>query len=159
MNNKPALKSDIRIDAEGLWFYRGKEMTRRDIVQFFYQNLIFDESGTYAVRVGQQTYRIEVEDTAFIVWDIRFVTGDDISREYIELLLSDNRTERLDPETVYIAENDIPYCRIRNRLHRARFSKSAYYKLAEHIQYDPQNDRFYLELSGRLYLGTDPIQR
>ena len=155
MNIKPVPKSDIRIDAEGSWFYRGKEMTRRDIVQLFYRNLILDVSGAYAVQIGRQTYRIDVEDTAYVVWDIRFVQGDDISREYIDLLLSDNSTERLDPETFYIAENDIPYCRIRDRVHRARLSKSAYYKLAEHIHYDPKSDRFYLELNGRTYLGTD----
>jgi hypothetical protein len=37
-------RSDIRIDAEGRWFYRDAEMIRRDIVRLFYQNLIREET-------------------------------------------------------------------------------------------------------------------
>ena len=35
--------SFIRIDKEGVWYYKGNEMFRKDIVKLFYQNLKRDE--------------------------------------------------------------------------------------------------------------------
>jgi len=45
--------SDIHIDKDGLWFYRGMEMTRRDIVRLFYRHLKRDESGGYLIEIGR----------------------------------------------------------------------------------------------------------
>jgi hypothetical protein len=63
-------ESDIRIDAEGVWFYRGAEMTRREIITLFYQNLRQDDSGRYFIEIGPQQYPVDVEDTAYVVWSI-----------------------------------------------------------------------------------------
>ncbi len=157
-SNYPVSRSDIRIDSDGHWFYRGMRMVRQDIVQYFYRNLMLEDSGTYAVRIGHQSCPINVEDAAFVVWNIHCVPRNSRPLKYIDLLLSDSRTERLDPETIYIGKNEIPYCRIRKGLHRARFSKPAYYKLAEHIRFDPERDRFYLEINRReFYLGPEHL--
>ncbi|HAR97539.1 MAG TPA: DUF1285 domain-containing protein, partial [Syntrophus sp. (in: bacteria)] len=36
-------RSDIRIDKDGVWFYRGQEMFRREIVNLFYEHLKQDD--------------------------------------------------------------------------------------------------------------------
>jgi hypothetical protein len=143
--------SDIYIDREGSWFYRGTEMIRHDIVRLFYQNLILDEKSGYFIRIGQQSYPVRVEDTAYIVQSVRYSKEENSKEECIYILLSDNRIERLDPGTVRIGKNDILYCRVREGRFEARFSKPAYYQLAEHINYNSELDSFYLLLNDRFY--------
>ncbi|MBN1569083.1 MAG: DUF1285 domain-containing protein [Acidobacteria bacterium] len=144
-------EGDIRIDADGLWFYRGTEMIRREIVDLFYRNLHQDESGRYFIEIGKQRYPVAVEDTAYVVWKIRWCIGRDKRKEYGSILLSDNTVEVLDPGTLRIGKDHIPYCRVKNRRFEARFSRPGYYQLAERLQYDPADDTYSISLNGRRY--------
>lgn len=151
MKNRLAPKSDIRIDAEGTWFYRGTEMTRRDIVQLFYKNLVTDGTGQYFVRLGSQIYPVEVEDTPFVVQDI---VASQEEKAFL-LKISDGSEERFEPETFRIGDNNVPYCTIRNGHCEARLSKAAYYRLADRLHHDSGRGLFYLELNGkRSFLGV-----
>jgi len=143
--------SDLHIDREGLWYYRGSEMTRREIIRLFYRNLIRDDSGRYSIKIGTQNYPVDVEDTAYVVWSVRYSREAKNTGEYFDLLLSDDGIERLDPGTLTIGADNIPYCRVLNGRFEARFSKSAYYALAEYIHYDPRLDSYYLLLNNRSY--------
>lgn len=152
MINRPSPKSDIRIDAEGSWFYRGAEMIRQDIVQLFYQNLTADEAGQYFIRLGSQIYPVEVEDTPFVVREI----AESPEGSAFLLTISDGSEEPFDPGTFHIGANDVPYCRIRTGLCKARFSKAAYYGLAGRLEQDPGQNLLYLDLNGqKCYLGSD----
>jgi uncharacterized protein len=139
--------SDIRIDSEGGWFYRDVEMTRRDIVALFYQHLTQDAAGRYFIEIGQQRYPVNVEDTAYVVWAIHR----DIAGECINVLLSDYSLEPLDPATLRIGKECIPYCRVKDGRFNARFSRAGYYQLAEHIEYDPLRDAYFLSVKGKQY--------
>jgi hypothetical protein len=143
--------SDLRIDREGLWYCRGAEMTRREIIRLFYRNLIRDESGRYSIKIGTQNYPVDVEDTAYVVWNVRYSKKAKNAGECIDLLLSDDGIERLDPGTLTIGADNIPYCRVLNGRFEARFSRSAYYALAEYIHYDPRLDSYYLLLNNSSY--------
>ena len=57
----------IRIDKDGVWYYKGAEMFRKEIVNFFYQNLRQDESGNYLIELENDRCYLEVEDTPFVV--------------------------------------------------------------------------------------------
>jgi uncharacterized protein len=138
--------SDIRIDAIGLWYYRGDEMIRRDIVALFQQHLQQDESGRYFIEIPPQRYPVDVEDTAFVVWAILW--GEE--NEPL-LLLSDETIEELAPSTLRIGKENVLYCRIKNGRFDARFSRSSYYQLAEHIDYDPQRDAHFIIQKGHRY--------
>ena len=127
-------------------------MTRPDIVQLFYRNLIVDGAGRYFIRLRSQTYPVDVEDTPFVVRDI--VAS--LEETAFLMKISDGSEEKLDPETFRIGENNVPYCAIRSGLYRARLSKTAYYRLAERLHHDPEQDLFYLELNGlKFHLGSD----
>jgi len=142
--------SNIRIDTEGRWFYRGMEMTRRDVVRLFYKNLIQGTSGEYLIKIGPQLCPVEVEDAPYVVWSTRYAEKND-TLEYIDLLLSDDRVERLDPATLWIGRDNIPYCRILTGRFTARFSKSSYYQIADHFSYDSRQESYCLTLNGRSY--------
>ncbi len=90
--------SDIQVDTEGIWHYRGAEMTRRDIVRLFYEHLRLDAMGRFSIQMGGQSYPIHVEDTAYVVWAV-YRTGEG---DRIRLLLSDDSMENLDPDTLRI---------------------------------------------------------
>jgi uncharacterized protein len=142
--------SDIRIDTNGVWYYRGNEMTRRDILTRFYQHLLHDESGSYFIELGPQRYQVDVEDTAFVVWAVLWAEGNEAS-----LLLSDETIEELDPSTLRIGRDNILYCRVKNSRFDARFSRSSYYRLAERIEYDPQRDACFISMTDcRHYIRT-----
>jgi uncharacterized protein len=142
---------DIRIDIDGLWFYRSIEMSRRDIVRLFYRHLVKDESGRYYIQMKEQRYPVEVEDTAYIVWSLLWIDSHKGGEECIHLLLSDDSVEILALETLRIGRNGVPYCRVKNGSFDARFSRSSYNRLAEHIQYDPQRSDYFVMLGKRRY--------
>jgi len=136
--------SDIRIDKEGLWFYRGMEMSRRDIIRLFYRHLQQDASGGYLIEIGRQRYPVDVEDTAYAVWAAYRTESRNGIEESICLVLSDDSIESLDSSTLRIGKDNIPYCRVKNRRFDARFSRPSYYQLAEYVQYDPSRDAYFL---------------
>lgn len=150
-NNGHRLSCDIRIDREGVWYYRGAEMFRKDILRLFYENLNKDAEGRYVIEMGNEKCFLDVEDTPFIVRAVFRVGSADIGDEGILLRLIDDTEEMLDPATLHIGKDHVLYCRIRSGEHRARFSRPGYYELAGTFEYDPERKRFYLPLNGKNY--------
>jgi len=133
---------ELRIDKEGRWFHEGVEIVREDIRDLFSQHLVLSDDGSYYVQIGNDECPVIVEDAPFVV--VR-VTKEPPAG--LVLLLNDGRTERLIGNTVRFKNSNVPYCRVRNGL-EARFSRPAYYQLAEYIQYDERKDRFFLAVAG-----------
>ena len=144
--------SDIRIDKEGNWYFRGAEMVRKDIVSLFYQNLQCDESGRYMIVLPDDWCYLDVEDAPFVVKSIVRRKAEQDREESIYILLNDETVEELDPETLRTGQENILYCSVRNRRFPARFSRPGYYQLAELIEYDPDQDAFFLAQNNRRYV-------
>lgn len=144
---------DIRIDRDGVWHYRNMEMIRHDIVQYFYQHLHRDSQGNYRIELDQERCRILVEDAPYVVRSVSL--DSEVARNGfpggMTLSLSDGCREELDPQTLRIGEKDVLYCRVKNKEHEARFSRQAYYQLAEHVEYDPHQDRYFLTIGDCSY--------
>jgi len=139
--------SDIYIDKDGTWYYRGAEMFRRDIVKYFYDHLTLDKEGRYLIQLpeeGDSCY-VDVADTAFVV------KGVDIEEGKIVLRLSDDSMEVLDPTTLYRGEGDVLYCRIKNGAFPARFNRPSYYQLTTLLQHDEESNSYYLALGDRRF--------
>ena len=58
---------EIKIDKEGVWYYRGAHMFRKDILCIFFENLKIDECGKYLIELGDERCYLDVEDTVFVV--------------------------------------------------------------------------------------------
>ena len=142
---------NIRIDKDGVWYYRGAEMFRREIVNFFYQNLRRDESGRYLIELPNDRCYLEVEDAPFVVKSVQRSVSKTDSRLAIYLLLSDDTLEPLDPETLRIGKENVLYCTIKNRSFEARFLRASYYQMAEDIEYDEDREDFFVRLNGCRY--------
>jgi hypothetical protein len=149
---------NIRIDREGRWFYQGVEIIREDIIQHFYSHLELDEKGRIIINLNGEKCWIEVEDAPFVIKKVIYIPAESEEGESFRLLLNDGKEERLDPDTIWIGNGNVPYCRVRGGVFLARFSRNAYYELARYIEAEsPEGDNYYITIGGRrYYLKTEP---
>lgn len=145
------LEQDIRIDKDGVWYYRGAEMFRKDIVNLLYRNLKKDETGRYLIEIGNERCYPYVEDTPFVVRAVDFSFSEERRKHIIHLLMPDDTLEELDPSTLRIGGDNILYCTIGELGYNARFSRASYYQLAQYIKHDLNKDLYYILLNGRSY--------
>lgn len=142
---------EIFIDKEGQWFFQGAPIIRQEIVRFLSQHLVGLEDGSYEIRWKDQGCPVSVEDTAFVVWG---VTPIESSGRLLGALLelNDGSKEMLEPESLCIGSQNIPYCKVRQGRFRARFSRKAYYQLACMIEEIPGTEEaFCLRLGDKVY--------
>ena len=151
------LPCGIVIDREGDWHYSGSRMERSDIVSHLCQHLRRDEaSGLYIVQLGKQRCYLEVEDTPLAITGVlHTVEREEDKPEQLLLAIKHLEThEPLDPESLWIGEQNVLYCKVMEGEIPARFLRPAYYQLAEFIREDKERNRFYLSLGGRrFYIG------
>ena len=81
---------EIRIDKDGLWYYNGAHMFRKEILSLFFDHLKIDECGKYIIELGPERCYLEVEDTAFVVGAVYKNKIPDNGKEQIEILLNDD---------------------------------------------------------------------
>ena len=141
----------IRIDKEGVWYYGENEIFRKEIILLFYENLTQDQSGRYLIALGDERCYIEIEDAPFVVKSVDRKTPESKNRELIYLHLSDESREPLDPDTLRVGRENVLYCSIRKASLTARFSRAAYYQIANYIEYDTAKDAYYIFLNGQFY--------
>lgn len=146
--------SDIKIDKEGLWFYCGAHMFRKDILCIFFEHLKIDACGRYFIELNDEIYYIEVEDTAFVVTAVYKRKASDHGPDRIEILLSDESLEELDLKSLVVGEDNVLYCRIKEGEFAARFTRKSYYQLAEFIEMDDAGDRYYIALNNQKFFLT-----
>lgn len=139
---------DIRIDREGIWYYRGAEMYRKDILRLFYEHLKKDAHGCYLIDMGDEKCYLDVEDTPFVVTSVDR-SGSDAEGEHVTLTLIDGTEEKLNPASLRIGKDNVLYCSIRNGEHEARFSRASYYEMAGAFEYDSETDLFFFSINGR----------
>jgi len=66
-------------------------MFRKEIVNFFYQNLKRDESGQYLIELENDRCYLDVEDTPFVIRSVHRALSERTVRATLYLLLSDER--------------------------------------------------------------------
>jgi hypothetical protein len=125
---------DIRINRDGLWFYHGTPIGRRELVKLFASVLRRDSDGRYLLETPVEKGVIEVEDVPFVAVELT-VEGTGHARKLIF------RTN-IDENVVADADHPIrivtdpatrepsPYIEVRGGL-EARLSRPVYYELVE----------------------------
>ncbi len=147
--------SDIKIDKEGIWYYRGAHMFRKEILCIFFENLNVDDCGKYFIKLNEEICYLDVEDTAFVITTV-FKNQDPLTeQEHLEVLLSDDRREELDLSTLAVGRDNVMYCRIKDGKFAARFTRKSYYQLAEFIEQDDTDKLFYVFLNNKKYYITN----
>ncbi|MDO9528307.1 MAG: DUF1285 domain-containing protein [Syntrophales bacterium] len=142
---------NIRIDKEGVWYYRDVEMFRKEIVNFFYKNLKRDELGRYIVEIKDERCYLDVEDTPFVVKMVRQSRSKGVKGKALYILLNDQTEEKLDPSTLWIEKDNVLYCSVKNNKFYARFLRASYYQIANYIEYDRERNDYFIPLDGCHY--------
>lgn len=148
--------SNILINKDGLWYFKGTEMHRKDIIKYFYQNLKHDESGRYYIELENDVASIEVEDVPFVVNAVYRGYSENSGKEFFEIVLNEESRDELLPETLWINDENVLYCSVKQNRFTARFSRAAYYQLSEYIEVEGEREPlYYLPLNGlKYYINT-----
>ncbi|MBI1778089.1 MAG: DUF1285 domain-containing protein [Proteobacteria bacterium] len=125
---------EIRIGADGTWYYRGSPIGRKPLVRLFASVLSRDEAGTYWLTTPVERGRIEVEDSPFIAVEVN-VAG---SGRGQSLILRTNLDEEVEVGPEHPIRVDLdpvtgeprPYILVKGRL-EARILRPVYYHLVE----------------------------
>jgi len=144
-------RASIRVDRDGVWYFQGREIIRKEILSLFYASLHLDEDG-YCVEINGDREYLEVEDTVFLVQGAELVRD---SEEAFVIRLNDGSEELLDLNTFRIAEGNCPYCLVKEGRFPARFLRLPFYQVAQYAEYDEGADEYFLMLNGRRI----PLQR
>jgi hypothetical protein len=144
--------SDIRIDKEGVWYYKGAHMFRKDILCVFFEHLKMDECGKYLIEMGEERCYLNVEDTAFVVESVNKIQLPDDGHVQIDILLSDDSCEKLEMNSLHIGRDNVLYCRVKEGKFAARFSRKSYYQLAEFIEQSENGNNYFIDLNGERYI-------
>jgi len=148
-------KSADQDDKDGRWSYQGEEITHRPGPICFTLGISpgMNRVGSSSASGGRNA-RWRRKTPPFVVATMDFVSAGPRDEEAIWLTLNDETREKMAPDTLRIGPNHIPYCRVREGMFEARFSRNAYQILASHIQLDEKENRFFLALNGKNhYLG------
>ena len=148
LNEQP----DIRIDSQGVWYFRGEEMKRLDIVQYFYRYLKRDGAGGYCIETEHERCAVTVEDVPYVINDVDLDFSPQIGKPCLVLTLSDGSREAMTFDSrLWTGSDNVVYCRVKGGEFAARFSRPAYYRLCSHIEYDPVSDSYLLTCDNGSY--------
>jgi uncharacterized protein len=134
---------DLRIDADGVWYDGGVEITHAGILANLRSSLRRDDAGYFIqtrVRIP-----VRVDDVPLLV--IRLERREDSLRVW----LNDGEEETVDPATIRVRADDVPYCVVKGGAFEARFTRAAAFQLLALAEYDEATGRGALRLAGREY--------
>ena len=137
----------LRVDVNGDWFDDDVEITHAGILANLRSVLRRDAQGYYIqtrVRIP-----VEVEDVPFVVSRI------ERRGEMLHAILSDGTDAEVDPATLRVGHDDVPYCAVRDGAFEARLSRAAAFQLLALADYDEGTGRGTLRVGGREY----PLRR
>jgi len=137
----------IRVAKDGIWYFHGREIIRKEIVRFFCENLHLDER-EYYVEVGAEREYLDVEDTVFLVVGAELVHE---RRASFVIHLNDGTREQLDLSTFWINEQNVPYCTVKGGAFPARFLRLPYYQVAQYADYDEEKEEYFVMLDGQRF--------
>ena len=142
---------EIKIDKDGIWYYNGAHMFRKEILNVFFQNLRIDECGKYLIELGTERCYLDVEDTAFVVVAVYKTKLTSNGMEQIDILLNDDSCEKLEMNSIYTGRDNVLYCQVKEGKFTARFSRKSYYQIAEFIELSENGVDYFINLNSEKY--------
>ena len=143
----------IRIDKEGNWYYRGLPIIKREIYLHLNKCIRKDPSGKYILLMDGEKCYLEVEDTPYVIKEIR-LDADPKRDPVLFVKLNDETEEELKVDTVRVGKDNVLYCKVKDVLFDARFLRASYYQLAEYLQCDGEN--YYLVVGNKKFYLEQP---
>ena len=136
----------ISFGKDGWWYANDERIENRRINLLFSQHLHKNSDGEYEIAIGWDKVTVVIDDAPYVVTR---VTGD--PTHGFTLRLNDESEELLDPTTLFIGQEHVLYCRVKEGEHTARFLRPAYYQLTAYIQEAEESKTFFLQLGDTAY--------
>jgi hypothetical protein len=144
--------SEIFVDEEGEWFNEGNAIHREDILAFFLENVQELPDGSYVIAWGENRCALRAADTPFVVTRVDLKQESEETPAQILVKLKHlPQPEMLDPRTLCSGRDNILHGQLHDSRHRARFSRPAYYQLAQWIEEDVETGGFCLSIAGERF--------
>jgi uncharacterized protein len=125
-----ATLQEIRLDERGRWTHEGLQFENPRIERLFSRSVGRTEGGTWVLEIGQFTYPIVVEDTAFFVDRVQWEHSPPLVH------LSDETTEELALQSLTYEPGGRLYCAVKQGRFQARFKRSAYHSIMDYLSED-----------------------
>jgi len=138
----------LRLDREGRWYDQGARVTNPRLAEFLLAHLSKDEDGRYLVVVGRDKRYVDVEDAPYRGLGIEVGGGQD-QPERLFIRLNDGKLEPFDPATFWIDRDGTPYCLVRDRAHKVRFTAESYRQLSAFITEEAGTGRHLLQIGSQ----------
>jgi hypothetical protein len=152
-----SLKScEIFIDENADWFHMGNRIFRPEVLEALYSRLARLPSGHYILEDGKEICLLDTADTPYVISRVDREDEPSGDRSLRLGLKNLSLTEALDPATLLVGKDNVLYCRVIGGRFPARFSRPAYYQIAEFVNEDSRG--FYIELNGCRYYIADVEQ-
>ena len=138
---------DLRVDRDGDWYDEGVQVTHPGILANLRGTLRRDADGYFIqtrVRIP-----VRVDDVPFVI--VRAERrGDDL-----HAVLNDGTEELLDPSTLRVGADEVPYGGVKRGAFEARFSRAAAWQLLQLAEHDEASGASVLRVRGSAW----PLRR
>lgn len=138
---------DLRIDLDGDWYDGGEQVTHPGVLANLRGNLRRDAEGYFIqtrVRIP-----VRVDDVPFVLVRVER-RGDDLYG-----FLNDGTEEWLDPSTLRVGDENVPYATVKRGAFEARFSRAGAWQLLQLAEHDEASGASVLRVRG----GAWPLRR
>ena len=139
----------FQLDKEGHLWHDGTQVTDPTLLRIYLKGLVEEGSGVFTFRCAGEANRLHPEDTPYVVRDVDLVDAADGSLASVRLLFAAGYSETLDPASLRVGAENVLYARVRDGRFRARFTRTAYYRLAERVE--RRGGEFVLTVGARDY--------
>ena len=130
------IKYRFLVDKECNWFQDGKPITHKGIYKFNYKFLEINQENEFFIKEGDSVAYVKFEDKPYLVRTVNILENHEI-----KVVLNDSTEEELDVKSLYFNKN-IPYCKVKNGLFEARFSRPALYQISKAIRIE--DEKYYI---------------
>lgn len=124
-------RGELRIDAEGEWYWEGNRLTRPEVISLFVHHLERHQDGSYWVHYKGQEYPVTVEGVPFFAEAIEETRADGITTGF-KVRLKGGREVELPEGVIEIGDDGTPYVSLLGP-HDTKLSRSAYWQLSRYL--------------------------
>ena len=138
------------LDKEGRIWHEGTEVTDPRFALLVHRTLQNSPQGLLVRCQGENCF-LEVEDVPYVVQNLAFHKNPEGTLQQIDMIFPGGYTESLLPETLWVSEQNVLYCKVRNGTFPARFSRKSLFQLSPYLVEDIANHNYCLELHGKRF--------
>jgi hypothetical protein len=121
----------IRFGMDGRWYCDGEPIANPAICRLYARTMTVGPDGRARLELGEDRAEVEIADTP---WVVTTVEGD--PDQGFQVLLNDGSREPLDPDSLRVSAEHVPYCRVKHGV-EVRLLRKAWNELMRHAEPGP----------------------